>query len=334
MRKRAGRLSAWLLLGALLIFCVVAGWKGVRLFLPAELPRSPHEFEVRAGASLRSIASEMEAEGLVPDAWSFVMLARLLGKAGAIKAGSYEFTSPISPWELLQRVTRGDVALAEITIIEGWSFRQLRKALNEHPALRHETTGRSDAEILAAVGATEASPEGLFFPDTYYFSKGTSDVQVLKRAYRTMQRHLEQVWASRAPDLPLASPYEALILASIIEKETGVEADRPLVAGVFHNRLRLGMRLQSDPTVIYGMGEAFDGNLRKKDLTTDQAYNTYTRSGLPPTPIALPGLASLRAAVQPADTQALYFVSRGDGTSEFSETLAEHNRAVMKYQKR
>ncbi|MEW5710075.1 MAG: endolytic transglycosylase MltG [Pseudomonadota bacterium] len=333
MGRRGLRLGAWFLGGVLLILCAATAWMGARLFLPAELSRSPQEFEVRPGTSLRTVARELAAAGLVPDALSFVTLARLLGREGSIKAGSYEFSSPVSAWEVLQRLARGDVILAEITLIEGWSFKQLRKALDEHPGLRHDTAGRSEAEILAAVGATEASAEGLFFPDTYYFSKGSSDVEILKRAYHTMQRHLERVWASRAPDLAVFSPYEALILASIIEKETGAEADRSMVSGVFHNRLRLGMRLQSDPTVIYGMGDAFDGNLRKRDLSSDHDYNTYTRPGLPPTPIALPGLASLKAAVQPAQTQALYFVSRGDGTSEFSETLADHNRAVNRYQK-
>lgn len=333
MGRHSLRLGSWLLGGILLALCVAMAWIGTRWFLPVELSRSPQEFEVRPGTSLRTIARELAAEGLVPDALSFIMLARLLGREGSIKAGSYEFSAPVSAWNVLQRLTRGDVALAEITLLEGWSFKQLRKALDEHPGLRHDTAGRSEAEILVAVGATEASAEGLFFPDTYYFSKGSSDIQILKRAYHTMQRHLEQVWASRAPNLAVSSPYEALILASIIEKETGVQADRPMVSGVFHNRLRLGMRLQSDPTVIYGMGEAFDGNLKKKDLSSDHDYNTYTRAGLPPTPIALPGLASLEAAVRPAQTRALYFVSRGDGTSEFSETLADHNRAVNRYQR-
>jgi UPF0755 protein len=209
----------------------------------------------------------------------------------------------------------------------------MRVALDSHPEVRHDTTGLSDTEILRRIGAIETSPEGLFFPDTYLFDRHSSDLDILKRAYRAMRLQLASEWQKRSPGLPYQTPYEALIMASIVEKETGHASDRALVAAVFVNRLRRGMLLQTDPTVIYGIGRQFDGNLRKRDLMSDTPYNTYTRSGMPPTPIAMPGLASLKAVLHPADSDMLYFVSRGDGSSEFSRTLAEHNRAVTKYLK-
>ena len=252
---------------------------------------------------------------------------------GAIKAGSYEIDRGVSLLELLRKLTRGDVSLTEIAFIEGWTFRQIRERLNTHPDVQHDTRGLSDEEVMRLVGAPGTSPEGWFFPDTYLFSKRSRDVDILARAHRAMQRHLAREWEARAEQLPLESPYQALILASIVEKETGKEQDRPLVAAVFVNRLRQGMRLQTDPTVIYGLGERFDGNLRKSDLLADTSFNTYTRSGLPPTPIAMPGLASLQAVLHPAPSQALYFVARGDGSSHFSQTLEEHNRAVNRYQR-
>jgi UPF0755 protein len=220
-----------------------------------------------------------------------------------------------------------------VRLIEGWTLRQWRAELARAPRLKPTTAGLSEAELMAALGAPGVAAEGRFFPDTYAYSRGVSDLMVLKRAKRAMDLRLTSVWAERAADTPLKSMDEALVLASIVEKETGTEADRPLVAGVFANRLRIGMPLQTDPTVIYGLGEAFDGNLRKRDLLADTPYNTYTRRGLPPTPIAMPGLASLHAAVRPASTQALYFVARGDGSSVFSDNLADHNRAVNKYQR-
>jgi UPF0755 protein len=209
----------------------------------------------------------------------------------------------------------------------------MRGALNAHPALRHDTPALSDSEILARLNIFEPAAEGWFFPNTYHFSNGTSDLAILRRAHQLMRSHLQAQWDARKPELPLATPYEALILASIIEKETGINTERPLIASVFVNRLRLGMRLQTDPTVIYGLGETFDGNLRKRDLLADTPYNTYTRAGLPPTPIAMPGLDSLKAALNPADSDMLYFVSRGDGTSHFSRSHLEHDRAVTKYQR-
>jgi UPF0755 protein len=226
------------------------------------------------------------------------------------------------------------VAQSGITFIEGWTFRQMREALNRQQGLRHLSMSRSDEELMRAIGAKESKPEGLFFPDTYYFSADMSDLDILKRAYLTMQRKLDAAWQSRAPGLPYRDAYEALIMASIVEKETGSGDERPLIASVFLNRLKLNMRLQTDPTVIYGLGEAFDGNLRKRDLLADTSYNTYTRGGLPPTPIAMPGLAAIEAALHPEPSKALYFVGKGNGRHAFSTTLDEHNRAVARYQLR
>ncbi len=320
----------FLVLAAVFLF---AGWFAYHANAPVQLPTVPYEFSIKSGSSLRSVAKQLADAGVLHDTWSFVLLSRLMGYASLLKAGDYELTENTSPWQLLERVTTGDVNQSEVRFIEGWTFSQLRKALNEHPAVRHDTAGLNDLEILRLIGAGETAAEGLFFPDTYYFVRGNSDIAILKRAYRAMQNSLATAWAGRAMNFPLTDSYQALILASIIEKETGREGDRSNIAGVFVNRLRLGMRLQTDPTVIYGLGDKFDGNLRKKDLLTDQEYNTYTRRGLPPTPIALPGLASIQAAMNPAKTSALYFVAKGNGGSQFSSNLTDHNRAVAKYQK-
>lgn len=333
MARRKKSSLKWIVAGIVFLALGCGVWLSYQLLTPMRFQQASVEFEVNKGSSLRSAAQQMEQAGILRNAWSFVLAARLLGKAGSIKAGNYAFESGITPLSLLDRLTRGDVTQAEITFIEGWTFRQMRAALSDHPGLRHDTLQMTDREILRAVGAVETSPEGLFFPDTYFFSRGSSDIQVLKRAYGAMRTRLAASWETRAPELPLENPYQALILASIVEKETGQERERPMIAAVFLNRLKIGMRLQTDPSVIYGMGEKFDGNLRKQDLATDSEFNTYTRAGLPPTPIAIPGLASIQAVMQPASTNALYFVARGDGSSHFSETLAEHNRAVTKYQK-
>ena len=293
----------------------------------------PLQFSLKAGSGLRSAALQMERAGVLRYPEAFVIMGRLLGEAGNIKPGSYQLNRRVTPYELLRKITEGDVTQQAITFVEGWTFRQMRKALDEHLHVRHDSRELDDAEILRRLGADQASPEGLFFPDTYHFDTGISDLIVLRRAYRLMRAHLDAQWAGRAADLPLKTPYEALVLASIVEKETGKPADRPLVAAVFINRLRKGMLLQADPTVIYGVGGAFDGNLRKRDLKADTPYNTYTRTGLPPTPIAMPGLASLAATLNPPASDVLYFVSRGDGSSHFSRTLGEHERAVTKYQR-
>lgn len=310
-----------------------AGWFAYHVSAAVQLPAVPYEFSIKSGSSLKSVAKQLADAGVLHDTWSFVLLSRLMGYASLLKAGDYELTENTSPWHLLERVTTGDVNQSEVRFIEGWTFSQLRKALDEHPVIRHDTTGLSDREVLQLIGASETAAEGLFFPDTYYFVRGNSDIAILKRAYRTMHNNLNIAWAGRATNLPLTDAYQALILASIVEKETGRESDRANIAGVFVNRLRLGMRLQTDPSVIYGLREKFDGNLRKKDLLTDQEYNTYTRRGLPPTPIAMPGLASIQAALNPAKTGALYFVAKGNGGSHFSNNLTDHNRAVAKYQK-
>lgn len=303
-------------------------------FSPVVFDQEVVEVELQPGSSLRAISVQLTNQGVLPEPWSFVLLARLQGKAGAVKAGNYLVESGTTPYRLFEIITSGRTTQASITFIEGWSFRQVRAALVKNEAIRDTTSGYTDEQILQSIGASETHPEGLFFPDTYFFSRGMSDQDILKRAYQAMQSRLAQSWQQRAEGLPYKSPYEALILASIIEKETGRADERAVIAGVFLNRLRIGMRLQTDPTVIYGMGENFDGNIRKRDLQTDTTYNTYTRSGLPPTPIAMPGMAAIEAALHPAQTKALYFVGRGDGSHVFSATLAEHNRAVIKYQLR
>lgn len=300
---------------------------------PLNLRTSPLDFRILPGSSLRSAATQMAEAGVGVHPTLLVLLGRAVKAETGIKAGSYSLAAGTTPWQLLGKLTRGQMTQGESTLIEGWSLRQWRERLDVHPDLRHETRGLSDAELLKRIGLEGSSAEGLFFPDTYLFDKQSSDTELLARAHRAMRTKLENEWTRRAPGLPYKSLYEALIMASIVEKETGRAADRTLVAAVFVNRLRAGMLLQTDPTVIYGLGEQFDGNIRKRDLLTDTPYNTYTRRGLPPTPIAMPGLASLQAALHPAVSEALYFVAKGDGSSHFSTTLDEHNRAVNQYQR-
>jgi UPF0755 protein len=292
------------------------------------------EVEIARGATFRGVMDALENAGIKVRRFEFETLARALRQERDIKAGSYEIGEPVTPIDLLDKLTRGDVTQAEVRLIEGWTFAQFRAALDASPDLRHDSAGLEDTQILARLKAREPHAEGLFFPDTYLFAKGSSDLAVLRRAYRAMQRRLKEEWEARNPNVPYQSPYEALIMASIIEKETGKAAERDLIGGVLVNRLRIGMRLQVDPTIIYGLGSAFDGNLKKNHLIEDGPYNTYTRAGLPPTPIAMPGLASLRSAMRPGKTEALYYVSKGDGSSQFSRTLDEHNRAVSRYQLR
>jgi len=300
---------------------------------PLALPATPFDLEVRTGASLSAVARDLASRGVLPHPLALVALARYRGVDRAIKAGSYELETGVTLPDLLAKLTQGDVTQTAITLVEGATFADVKRALRDDADIRRTVVDLPDAEALAKLGIAEASAEGLFFPDTYFLAKGSTDAALLKRARAAMVERLAAAWDRRAPDLPLATPYEALILASIVEKETGRAADRPLIASVFVNRLKRGMRLQTDPTVIYGIGDRFDGNLRKRDLDADTPWNTYTRDGLPPTPIALPSQASLDAATRPAATAFLYFVARGDGTSEFSPSLAEHNRAVSKYQR-
>jgi UPF0755 protein len=310
-----------------------AGYGAWYVSTPLAVARLPVEVEIPRGAGFRAALEQLEKAGISVRPYEFELLARALGRERDIKAGSYEITQALTPTELLDKLTRGDVTQAELRLIEGWTFAQFRAALDASPHLRHDTAGFEDSQILARLEAPEPHPEGLFFPDTYLFAKGSSDLAVLRRAYRAMQRHLKEEWEARSPNVPYRSTYEALIMASIVEKETGKAAERDLIGGVLVNRLRIGMRLQVDPTIIYGLGTMFDGNLKKNHLLDDGPYNTYTRAGLPPTPIAMPGLASLRAALRPGKTEALYYVSKGDGSSQFSRTLDEHNRAVSKYQR-
>jgi UPF0755 protein len=314
----------------LMLACASLAYYAYSPITPEKLPL---EFTLNQGSSLSAVARQFERDGLLESPRLFVAFARLLGRAGQIKAGVYQLDQAVSRMELLTMITRGNVSTSRVTIIEGWNFRQLRDALDASPHLRHDTQGLSDSEILQRIGAHESHPEGLFFPETYYIAAGSSDMALLKIAYRLMQQRLDEAWQARSPNLPLETPYQALILASIVEKETGTPGDRPMIAGVFVNRLRIRMMLQTDPTVIYGMGEQFDGNLRRRDLTRDTPYNTYIRGGLPPTPIAMPGRAALQAALHPASTNALYFVARGDGSSHFSSNLNAHNQAVNRYQR-
>lgn len=315
------------------LLAIFAVWLGYYAITPQPLQQAPLELNLVHGSTLKGVAKQLTASGVLNEPWNFVVMARLLGKAGAIKAGNYQLESSLTPLQLLRKITEGDVSQSKLTFIEGWNIYQIRSTLDAHPAIRHDTKGLAERELLKLVGAEENSLEGMIFPDTYYFSNGMSDAAILKRAYRIMQQKIADAWQKRAPDLPYASPYEALIMASIVEKETGKAAERPQIAAVFINRLRIGMRLQTDPTVIYGLGQGFDGNLRKRDLTADSAYNTYTRAGLPPTPIAMPGYESIQAALHPAQTKAIYFVAKGNGSHQFSSSLVEHNRAVNQYQR-
>jgi UPF0755 protein len=312
---------------------VAAAWLASSYFMPMEVSK-PLQFSLKQGSGLRSAARQMQAAGVLESAWRFELLARALGTESRIQAGNYEVSGGITPYALLQKITSGDHRQDKLTIVDGWTFAQLRAALDAHPALRHDLHDINDAELAVRLGFAPVTPEGQFFPDTYFFASGSSDLLVLQRANRVMQSQLNALWVARADGLPLETPYQALILASIIEKETGQAGERTMIAAVFVNRLRIDMKLQTDPTVIYGLGAQFDGNLRKRDLLADGPYNTYTRSGLPPTPIAMPGLAALTAALHPAASKALYFVARGDGSSKFSDSLAEHERAVTKYQRR
>ncbi len=319
---------------ALILLAGVAGAAAIWHLYQRPLPVRDERVEilVPAGASARAIAQSLREHGVDVNVELFVAAARWTDVTQRLRAGRYEVTRGMRLADVLERLRRGETLKERLTIVEGWTFRAMRSALAQHALLKRDTEKMSDAQVLVAVGSAETHPEGLFAPDTYVFDAGSSDLDILRRAYRAQQDRLSGAWEERADDLPLKSPYEALILASIIEKETGQVEERPRIAGVFINRLRTGMLLQTDPTVIYGLGERFDGNLRKRDLAADTPYNTYTRAGLPPTPIALPGRASIEAALQPEQTRALYFVARGDGTSQFSDSLAEHNRAVVKYQ--
>ena len=292
-------------------------------------------FELQPGSRLRDAIELMRRDALFANqrqAWYLEIWARGSGEAGRIKAGEYSLDPGLSSLDVLALMVGGKTVLHELRVIEGLRFEDALKIVFEHPELQHSLSDRRPEAVMAAIGRPELHPEGRFFPDTYRFPKGTTDVTILRQAFQAMDRVLAETWAERVADLPYARPEDALIMASIVEKETGLASEREAIAGVFVRRLQMGMRLQTDPTVIYGLGEAFDGNLRKRDLLADGPYNTYARSGLPPTPICLPGRAALRAAVNPAKGSALFFVSRGDGSHQFSDTLTDHETAVRRYQ--
>jgi UPF0755 protein len=322
---------------ALLVFgLAVVGVFGAHWYVyqrPLPMISDRIEFRVPAGAGVRAIAQSAQAAGVGVQADAMVVAARLAGATATLRAGRYAVERGITLAGLLAKLKSGDVLREKLTVVEGIAFRELRALLASASELKSEASTLSNAELLKAVGASENHPEGLFAPDTYVYDPGTTDLEVLRQAYRRQMKLLQDTWDARAPDLPYKTPYEALIMASIVEKETGQPSERSQIAGVFVNRLKIGMLLQTDPTVIYGLGEKFDGNLRKRDLQADGPYNSYTRAGLPPTPISMPGRASIEAALNPAKSNALYFVSRGDGTSHFSSSLGEHNRAVDKYQR-
>jgi len=320
--------------GALLLLLLLGGGAGAWwLWVPSTLTQPVAEVSIEPGTSPKEVAAAVARSGVAVNPTLLYWWFRLSGQSRQIRAGSYEWSGQASPWQILQKLVRGDASSGSVTLVEGWNIRQVREALRKADRLKPDTAQLSDAQLMQSLGRPGEHPEGRFFPDTYTFSKGSSDTAVLRRAMRAMDKQLAAAWAERNPKVPLQTPEEALILASIIEKETGKISDQPEISAVFHNRLILGMRLQTDPTVIYGMGTRFDGNIRKSDLTTDTPYNTYTREGLPPSPISMPGKAALRAALHPIASKALYFVARGDGSSEFSATLEAHNRAVNKYQR-
>lgn len=331
MRRVFTSLLILVFTGALLLFGAGLWW--LHEPIPLRLPPGSQvvDLEIEPGTPASGVAEVIVASGADVPAVLLHAWFRFSGQGRLIKAGSYELAPGTTPQKLLSMLVRGDQALKSVTLVEGWTFNQVRAALQKAEQLSPDTLNLAPEAIMEKLGKPGVHPEGRFFPDTYTYAKGSSDLAVLKRAARAMDKRLDAAWSLRSPDTPLKTPDEALILASIVEKETGKPSDRPQIGGVFTNRLRLGMLLQTDPTVIYGLGSKFDGNLRKRDLLADTPYNTYTRAGLPPTPIAMPGRAALLAAVQPAPTKAIYFVARGDGSSQFSSSLDEHNRAVNKY---
>ena len=322
-----------IILSLLALGLLLAASLGYWALRPLPLTTPTVDLSIEPRTSVRGMAQAAVDSGIEVQPTVLYWFFRFSGQSRNLRAGSYEITQGQTALDLLRKLSRGEENLRSVSLIDGWTFRQFRQALDKADGLKHDTRGWSEADIMTRLGLSGVAAEGRFFPDTYTYGKGTSDLRVLARAAQAMQRQLDRAWQQRSRDSVLQTPEQALILASIVEKETGSEADRTLIASVFHNRLRIGMPLQTDPTVIYGLGESFDGNLRRADLQTDHAWNTYTRKGLPPTPIAMPGRQALLAAVQPAQSEALYFVARGDGSSAFSRTLDEHNAAVNRYQR-
>ena len=324
-------IKTWLLL-ACVVLIGIGAWLAYYAVTPLKLAPSSQEIVIQPKSGLKSIANQLVAQGVIQEPWRFIVLAKLLNKESTLQAGNYTLNKNVSPYQLLLSLNNGKATQGSITFIEGRTFAQMREKMARNDALKQTVSTLSETEILKLVGSNRSKAEGLFFPDTFYFDRNTADTVILQRSYDAMQSKLEAAWQKRAPNLPYKNSHEALIMASIVEKETGKASERAMIAGVFINRLRIGMRLQTDPTVIYGMGDEYKGNIRKKDLQKDTPYNTYTRDGLPPTPIAMPGLAAIEAALHPEETKALYFVGKGDGSHAFSSSLQEHNRAVVKYQ--
>jgi len=323
--------SLWLTLGMVLVIMVAAAWW---IFRPLPMATQTVDLSISSGSTPRMVANQINESGIDASPTLLYYLFRVSGQSRLIRAGSYEIANTTNAWDLLQKLVRGEENLKAITLVEGWNLRQWRQALAKADFLKHDTQSDTDEELMRRLGRPDLPAEGRFFPDTYMVGKGSSDVAVLRRAMNAMDSQLSKAWAQRDMGLPLQNPQEALVLASIVEKETGKPSDRAMIASVFHNRLRINMILQTDPTVIYGLGADFDGNLRRADLQTDHPWNTYVHKGLPPTPIAMPGKAALLATLQPATSKALYFVARGDGSSEFSENLEQHNAAVDRYQRK
>lgn len=301
---------------------------------PLPIPADGATLMVEPGTNLKQIARQLQQQSLLDKPTYLVLLGRYLGLDARLKAGEFRLQAGINPEQLLEQLSGGQVIQHNLTLIEGESFKEMMQRVAADAALTHTLDNLSASKVMSALGYPGLHPEGRFLPETYHFPRGTTDVDFLRRAYRAMGHFLQSAWSGRDAGLPLQSPYEALILASIVEKETAVPDERPRIAGVFIRRLQKGMKLQTDPTVIYGMGDQYQGDIRFRDLRTDTPYNTYTRSGLPPTPIAMPGKDALLAVLHPADGNALYFVARGDGSHHFSSTLKEHNRAVDRYQRK
>ncbi len=325
------KIKKWLIL-SLISTLILSAWLAYYAIMPLKLQPKSQEIVIQPKSGLKSIANQLVEQGVLSEPWRFIIIAKLLHKEQFLQAGSYTLNKNISPYHLLLSLNHGKTTQGSVTFIEGHTFAQMREKLSKNDAVKQTVTELSESEILALMGSKYQVAEGLFFPDTFYFDRHTNDTVLLKRSYDAMQSKLAKAWQSREANLPYKNSYQALIMASIIEKETGKASERPMIAGVFVNRLRSGMRLQTDPTVIYGMGARYQGNIRKKDLLSDTPYNTYTRDGLPPSPIAMPGLAAINAALHPASTKALYFVGKGDGSHTFSNNLIDHNRAVVRYQ--
>ena len=325
------RIKKWLILSSMAALGLSI-WLAYYAVSPLKLQPNSQEIVIQPQSSLKSIANQLVKQGVLREPWRFIILAKMFNKESFLQAGSYTLNKNISPYQLLLSLNHGKTTQGSVTFIEGRTFEQMREKLTKNDAVKQTITGLSESEILKMLGSNYSVAEGLFFPDTFYFDRNTADTVILQRSYDAMRSKLAKAWEGRDANLPYKNSYQALIMASIIEKETGRASERPMIAGVFINRLRLGMRLQTDPTVIYGMGARYEGNIRKKDLSADTPYNTYTRDGLPPTPIAMPGMAAIDAALHPAKTKALYFVGKGDGSHAFSNNLVEHNHAVVHYQ--